>query len=450
MAIVHRLTNTDVDTAYTTDFTGTTIFPAAGSWQFNNSGDGFCTYTFTAVVKGSDSTIMAAVQKLNETQEHCRLFWKGTYRDPIWYEYSADAETARRCLVVEIGVVPEARNAFLPTLGKNAAFFNVAIVCYEEWEDRTVGTTIINAVSMSTLFGWSVISAQSGSFPSRISKLILTAGPSAGLYKYWCGIRPTGDGVSSFNGKWELDLGNHITATDSTCKNTTIVSDTDGGTTNVVQCSFADPSMQKRTYMTVDDACSDTNYHHYTGRYNVLMRCRLTSAGTATILMKSGYGATNMAPAEYKTITNTSHQLISLGEVLIPPMGQFVNFYGSGINRTFRISIFAELNTGSGALNMDCLLLVPADHYTSGIGCTIDNAGAYSVAYTHEDGSHGGYSLDSSDNPSGALELGFREWELPIGGGLFVICAERNGSQVRADTVSVTLAAVHRHRLYND
>ncbi len=442
MAIVHRLANTDATT--TVSFVSSTLYCQADTWQITSSGDGYLTSTFTLVAVGTDSAIAAAIQPISELAEQNRLFWEGTYRDPVWYEYSADGESAaKRALVKEIGLLPVIQGPYMPTLGRGYAYFTIAIVFKEEWEDHTT-TTILNAVTCQSVYGWGTVSAQSGSFPARISKLILTNGPSTPLYKYWAGIKPTGDGISSFNGKWELENG--TMGSDSGT-----VTDTTGGTVTAVRCTFAGtPSMAKRVSMTVDDACADSNYHHFTGRYNVLLRARvLASASTVTFQMKSGFG-TALAPAEYKQITNTNYQFISLGEVLIPPMGQYVNFYGSGINRTFTIAVFAERNSSIGSVNMDCLCLVPADHYTSAIGCAVDSAGGYTAAYTHEDDSHGGYSLDASGNPQGALELGFRDWELPIKGGLFVICAERNGAQVRADTVDVTLYAVHRHRLFND
>src|SRR5512139_2705393 len=101
MAIVHRLCDSAVTAGTLVDFTAN-LMPAPGSWQFAAAGDGTCSSTFTAIAKGSDATVMAAVQKLSELQEQCRNYWtQSTYRAPVWYQLSATNEGTKQALVVD-------------------------------------------------------------------------------------------------------------------------------------------------------------------------------------------------------------------------------------------------------------------------------------------------------------------------------------------------------------
>lgn len=445
MAIVHRLT--DSDATLVADFTSSGLYCRADTWSISSAGDGLLSSTFTVVALGDDETIAEAIQPVSELIEQNRLYWtSNSYRAPVWYEYSADGESApKRSLVREIELVPSPQGVFGPTLGKGVAFFDIAIVYQENWEDRS-GTVLISSVSHSTLGGKSTINPISGSLPARIMIAQFSGGTSGQpLVKIWAGIRPFGNGVSSFQPVWELESG--TLGTDAS-----VTTDTDagpGGSNNTIQISFATATMAQRISMTVDDACGDNNFSHFAGRYNVLLRCRLSSSGEATVQMKSGYGSV-LAPAGYKSVTWTSYKYVSLGEITIPPMGNYVDTWvDNKIFRTFAVSVWAERNSGTPSLLMDCLVLIPADHMIYCSGASVAD-GKYTNFYVFEDGGHQAISLDSSGNPNAGLQAGFRNWAVPILGGAFVCAAERANSQVRSDNVTVYMAVIHQHRHLND
>ena len=452
MAIIHRLCDSAQTAGTLVDFTAN-LKPQPGSWQFSTSGDGLSASTFTAACKGDDATVMAVVQKLNELQEQCRLYWTATtYRAPVWYELSATDEGVKRGLVYEIGMVPVNESTLTPTLGVSGAKFNISIVYLDEWEDR-VGTTIIpnTPTTVSGLGGSYTIGAISGSYPARINLMQFSGGPTATLYKIWCGIRPTGEGVSSFRPVWELESGTNgtDTATYTDYGGPAAQNAGPGFADNSKRCTFATATMVNRVSMTVQQAWADTNYNHAAGRYNVLLRCRLDATGECTARMYSGYGST-LAPAEYKPITWTNYKLLSLGEITIPPSGNFADTWtDTAFYPTFKVAVYAERNSGTPNLIMDCLVLIPTDHYTTNVGSAI-GAGGYTNHYVFEDGTHGGLSIDSSDNPNAGLEIGMSGWELPISGGLLVVAAEESTAQIRADTVNLFMSANHRHRTFND
>jgi hypothetical protein len=381
--------------------------------------------------------------------EMARLYWdNASYRAPIWYQVSATGESAnKQGLVKEILLNPITVVNYSPLLGKNAAFYDISITYQETYEDRG-GSVIVNSVSMSSLGGKQTISAISGSWPARIH-LFQFGSVAVGnpIYKCWAGIKPTGAGVGSFNPVWEVET---IPAGQRGL-NTAVATDANGGpggSNNILQCTFGTATLAQRLAMTVDDACADSNYDQFAGRYNVLLRCRMT-ADSCNVLMKSGYG-TALAPAEYKTVNWTSFKFVSIGEILIPPMGNYLeSFVDASIYRTFSITVWAERVTGAGSLNMDCLVLIPADHFTYNIGSSIEN-NAPTNHLVFEDGKHTAISLNSSGSPNAGLQFGFRGWEVPIGGGALVVAGERSASQVRGDNFLIYMAATHRHRHYND
>jgi hypothetical protein len=447
MAAIHRLTDTAQASGKTVDFIAGPLKRRAGAWQIMPTGDGYVTETFGLTANGTESAIMGEVQKLSELIEQNRLYWEeASYRDPVWYECSTTSESAaKRALVVEIGLVPitEERLA-TPLLGGTDALFEITITRLEEWED-TAGNYPATNVTLSTIGGALGMAAVSGSYPSRIDYIDFQDTNAGTLYKVWAGIRPTGSGTASFSPVWALNKGSMAndaaTEADSAGYNGTIVKITFSGTS----------TMADRVSVSVGSIAANNSYDHFAGRYLVLSRCYVNT-GTATIQMKSGYG-TVLAPSDYREITNTTYKYTPLGEVLIPPMGNYVNspFSGSAINKTFRIAMYAERNSAAGSLYLDCLVMIPSDHYTVSIGNTIgvDNSG-YTQHYTFEDGKHAAVALDASSNPNANLEVGFRNWEMPIGGGLLVVAAERGTAQVKTDTFEVTIHTIHRHRFYND
>jgi len=449
MAAVHRLTNSAVDAAYTVDFIAGPLKRRAGSWSITHNGDGTVTEVFTVIASGTDAVIIAEVQQLSELMELNRLYWQeSTSRKPVWYEASANGESAaKRALVKEIGFVPVTEGMHAaPTLGSSEALYDISITRFEEWEDRSGTAVVSTSGTVSSIGGTVAVSAQSGSYPARITLMQFGTCNAGPLYKVWAGIRPTANGLASFDPVWELSDGSAGTASDSGTA-------ADGALT-VMRTTFAGTAaMAQRCLMTVDQATTSANFDHFAGRYLVLNRCRINDAtGTVTLQMKSGYG-TVLAPGEFKEVSGgTAYKYVPMGEVLIPPTGNYADTWvNTAVFRTFAISIFAERNSAGGTLYMDRLVLIPTDHFTYSVGNSI-TTNTYTNHYVFEDGKHAALGLDNSATPSPNtnLEVGFRNWECPVGGGVLVIAGERGTAQVTTDTLAVYMNVFHRHRYYND
>ena len=92
----------------------------------------------------------------------------------------------------------------------------------------------------------------------------------------------------------------------------------------------------------------------------------------------------DLAPCEEVYVDNTSWKLIELGEVTIPSMGYRDPYNTADLARYFTIAIDAERLSGSGSLDMDCLLFIPCEHFIH--ASHTDNTNNLSLrAYTLED-----------------------------------------------------------------
>lgn len=442
MAAVFRLS---CDTGGTADLLGNaggTLLYRVENWQSTLTSEN-ATEVIGLVGQGTDAAIMASVQVIDELTDQARQYWNAAeapWRSPVWFEYNAATETAKRALVSEITLQPVVVGQYTPLLGKAAAFYQLTVTRSTIWEDSA--SAALRTASLACNGGVAALAPIDGSYPARIFDATFDPAGAASLGKCWLGIRPALYGTATFVAPWTLS--GRTAGYDS--------ESTTAGGTAVMQCTFKDYGtvLCKRVSMTVDDATTGTSYMDFVGRYLVLLTCQVT-AGTSstTVGVQLRYGMAsdpNFIPCTERFIENsTMFHTIELGEISIPSDSYSVN----GVQNT-TLQVWAERLSGTGVLNMERLILIPSHHLivlddmSSNLGTVAPPSGKASVQ-TLEDGRQYTLRIKSDFASDGHVSLTARDWEYPIGGGIMVFASDSAG---RAGTASIELTGYRRHRTH--
>ena len=219
-----------------------------------------------------------------------------------------------------------------------------------------------------------------------------------------------------------------------------------------IVCDFSTHAeMKRRVTVTCDEMTYYSGAHHYAyhrGTYNVLLRARITPAGTGVMQVQLADGSyasddTQMRIQDRVTISQTGWGLYELGTVQIPSMKtqQALDMC--------TMAILAERVSGTAYLEMDCLIFIPIDEgFVSCDGFQIGSGTAVGV-YCLPDGSkYGSYY---------AVGYGYQILAPRAGGGLpvgltstshgyLVLAAQRPGHlSVKGDTLDIYLQTYPRY-----
>lgn len=424
-----------------------------GSWQpVSGQGDELIIETMDVIAAGTVTAITAAEAEINDLLERAALFHNDSLvQDSVWLEWSTDSEpgagtyAAKRALLYGGALQVDQPDISVGGFLQGSLFAKLILIRHPLWEELIEEEVNDSSVSLwcgeVSLSAYGYSGGYSGTAPSRIEVLQFAIGNA--IYKMWVGIRDLYQGVTDFDPKWELEDGTN--GTDTT---TQTVSGASGG--DVKQCTFSgDSSMVERVSIAISDVLASGSEEHFIGRYLVLLRCQLSSAGSCLIKMYHGLSnQVGFVPSEAVFMDNTGWELIELGHIQIPPDGYRDQLSNRTALEDFTISIHAEQLSGSGNLNLDALCLIPSDHIVS-----VDQIGANPFGLyieTFEDDTAIARVISSSV-PVDIPELAISAWHLPRDPGIMVIAGQRETSHVLTDDItSLNLQWYPRHRLYRD
>lgn len=411
------------------------------SWQSRAAGERVFE-TFNLVAEGTDAAIIAAENQLSDHLYEAELF----HRDPlrklgILLRVQAESEASSRTALIYRGeLAPMMQQNITPMLGRSGAFYQLTLERHV-WETTSTGPTFSN---VSVLGGVSSLTDMGGTLLGRLGALDVVARSGGGgpLHKIWVGCRPVYEGSTTFVAKWECEAG-----TNGTDASDTVDASDSGG--NKVRVSFATvTTLAKRLSMTVTTFI--TTPKDLVGRYLVLLRGSVTS-GVVALQMRSGFASSeNFTPHKTVYVSNTTDQLLELGEVAVPPFGYRQQFQGNDAVKQFQLQFWAERVSGTGSLDMDCLVLIPAEHsfFVSGASLSHSVGDVNQVIFLTFEDDRKTVLQYTNDIPQSNLEFGHTNWAYPNGGGIMVIAAERNGSQVIGDVVDLEITRYPRWRTY--
>ena len=420
------------------------------TWTTTPSGEeGMMLESVTLRAVGTDANIISAVETITELAEKCELWFNDDKRtESVWFHYSATNETAKRALVYDLSIVPIAVGKFSPLLGATGAFYQLTFNRDEAWEDISgIAIHLTDYSTLGALASTEALAAILGDYPARIDWVLLrkTAGAESPVTKIWGGIKANRYGLASVTYKYECEGG--TAGTDAAVTTDATASPGGGGNTKM-QVTWATTTLVARLRVNpfAADDCA--------GRYMVLLRHKANTSTSVGIQLATGFGSSASAVdvitnAEVIVTSTTSWHLTELGEVSVPP----ARYQGTYTLENVFLRIYAERLTAGTTWDMDCILLIPMDHYFSA-DVTLDySTGNIDKIYI--------YTIENGDVYTQQLQVSTSKlvnqprattinWVYPIGGGTFCFAFDNvSGSQL-TETLDFNLNYYSRHRVHHE
>jgi len=383
-----------------------------------------------------------------------KILWKAEqwHSDPFldesyWLEWNVDGESAKRALIMpEWALSRVIKHGINPLM--NQGELNVQRLIFNRHPlNESVAASSASNTGLSSI-GGNLTITNDGTWPSRIASITFENNSSAGTYKkIWAGIRPIYEGVSSFEEVWESEDGTIGT-------DTTVTADTPASGGSTMKCTFATATLAERYTIRASDVLLSGDALQK-GKYLILLRYRSSVSSSATygIQLKLGYdGGANFEEKDeiFVTTADTNYHFVELGTVSFPPGDERNRVATDMLLAQFKF--WAERLDGTANLYFDCHIMMPATHSLFLDDCDIDNTGEAVIHYTAEDDDQTqAISFDSGPSIKRQAQASPNNWSIPIGettGGHLVICAERDDSSIKADTVDVTVSYHNRWLSY--
>lgn len=324
------------------------------------------TETFDLFAVNTAANIRTGVKAIEDLLEKAR-YWHtsiASHSSPIWLVARSEGETARRALVYGGALRFSTLGGASPLLEGNGINAQLVIQRHPLWEN--LASQDFSQASVNTLGGkFAPTTAAPGTAPGRIQSCGVAPTGGAIIGRFWLGARETGAGTADFKSVWECESAWHK-GTDTTLSGVSGASPS-GSTNNMLTCSFATVSANaERMTIKVSDVVSG-NALHSVGRYVVLLRTRVASGVNVVFQLRLGFmGNTDSRNRIVNTVyhagtSGTNWRLVELGAISIPAnlnMSDSANSCGST-----QLQLWVERVSASGSIDLDCLVLIPADHY---------------------------------------------------------------------------------------
>jgi hypothetical protein len=132
--------------------------------------------------------------------------------------------------------------------------------------------------------------------------------------------------------------------------------------------------------------------------------------------------------------------LYSLGTIIIPPGARRVPL------DNYDLRVQAEQVSGAGAIDFDCLVLIPTAEGAIYINDTSIQEGLYFVTVSIEpDGRMEAYTW-SGANPNDIPDIAPEDWNMPVGAGTLYAAAQRSTAHDLDDLMEIRLGVYPRWR----
>lgn len=319
---------------------------------------------------GNANTLATALQSIDTKIKE--IGWAQDPLNPIgvWLRAQLTGETnPRQCFILAAKRPPKGLAITNPlAYGGVIPDYNLGLTRMPRWENL-VRTQIPASPSAISIHGGTIQYTLAGDAHARVVQAYYTGVRNNvnTLDNVWIGVKSSRYGVNpaNFIAQWYLADGNAGTDTATNAA---------GGNSGALQgtemlCTFGTNStMVDRVYMTVAEAVTDSSKRaDQRGRYTVLLRARPTDP-SLVVMARLGLGflfaGTTLTSMAFKpririaTPVIFGWQYYTMGQITIPATSGFTDLT---IDNTC-LTIQAEKVAGTGNLEIDNLLLIPAEH----------------------------------------------------------------------------------------
>lgn len=318
-----------------------------------------------------DALATALIALNNMRRSAARYLRDRTEPDPVWfYDQLVNETNQRRAAVrrMKLAQLTEAHGTGPEgdMIGAKP-YYNLAIERQPYWEGAT--TQNATATNMSALGGHLALSGLDGDAPGRLYRVTITSSLARSFTAGWFGFRSANKHgtLANFVPLWELENG--TAGTDTAL--TTDATASPGGAGNTKQrCTFATEAgwgaaTDYRVSINLSSGIGGANYADNYGRFVVLLRAKVT-AGEAWVRLGHMYGGgTAIAKGRIVEVSATAWTIYNMGTVTIPLrdlQAMPVAIRSAIYDQHQYIRVYAREETTCD-LDMDCLVLIPADEY---------------------------------------------------------------------------------------
>ncbi len=405
----------------------------------------------TLRVSGSSHDNLAAVlQPLSQKRLEAGWYESGAERYGVWLRAKLTNETnTRQALVKKLNHAARRMHSRAVSAGNKIPEYTLHVRRTPYWEATSsvdYALTSLNSVGGSTdytTYGGSP-GVVVGDVAARLASVKFSGvnGDGGPLNKFWLGFRTNRYGNrANFQSTWSLR--NAFYSDTDTSKGTTNPDATAKDGYKTITTFATVPTLLTRIKCRVTDITANPTDQR--GNFTVLLRAKTT--GTAVVRLRLGDGLQGDATFNYRsrvTLSWLSWQFVELGSVQIPNIGRLVE--GSSYASNTTLVIDAERVSGSGNLEMDCLIMVPTDEgWLYGEGGSVEYTGGDSRPfYVQEKADGRKEAMAFASSLPSAVGTAKITGGLPVGNGILVLGAMRATSSTLTDVCNLDMRAYPR------
>lgn len=397
----------------------------------------------------SDDDLAANVQNLEAALTSVTRRRSGE-KYTLWLRVQLDGETnARQALVLSVRRGTAKINGLFAS-EYILAEYQLGLQRKPFWEE--ISPTALSLNGIDALGGVvAAVTSPGGDVDARVG-LVEFAGVDGGggpLFEFWAGFRAarhaqTPGDLANFVAVWNLHKGQAVYGAGGDVGTDAENIDSTAADGYKAFVTFSSTYLRPRITINVAEAAASPNDQR--GLYLILARAKTTATLVARLRLAHGWpGQSLMAIQPRIRIDSGYWQFYELGTVEIPPASQAINSLVNLNYYTLRID--AELESGSGNLDLDCLVLIPLDGMIHAInGNVVYSSGSTSPMQIVN-------AADGSVSGVGYVNvIPYFTVEAEVRGGmpnetcLLVIAGQRHAQSVKGDIVTVNLQAWRRWR----
>jgi hypothetical protein len=318
----------------------------------------------------SEDDYASSLADLAQLARYAAEYTAGNQQDPVWFYTQIGDETGQtRTLVRSLRFTADARFGGPyddpPCIEEGRT--GVLTITHHPYHERTAAVAASGTAGISLLGGAVNYTDVAGDVNARLFWLSIDAGNF--IYReFWIGFRSDrraeGD-AGNVAPLWELEDG--TTGTDTVVAADATASPGGGGNTKM-RCTFVTLTWADRCYVRMADVTA--NEGNQTGAFVVLLRAKVDQGSADVRLHVDGISTEVTVQNQAISVDATAWTIYNLGTVEWPyrdlqaaPYGEpFADSYGSQV----RLRVWARTTPGATAptwLDLDCLILIPADEY---------------------------------------------------------------------------------------
>jgi len=314
--------------------------------------------------------LAAALQDVAQLGRRAAEYAADNHQTPVWWQRKADDETnTMQALVKSVRFTSDTRLMGGPydrPPGVCAGRTGVLTITRHPYNEATSAIAASGTNGVSVIGGIVDYTNVAGDVAARLYYLNIDNIAAARTYRrVWAGFRSdrrAGGDAANVESLWEAEDG--TPDVDSAVAADATASPGGGGNTKV-QCDFAGTTTwARRVAIVMSDITAD--YANQVGAFIVLLRAKVSGDSAQVRLRQTSNNLVVYREGPTVQISATSWTIYNLGTCEFPGRDLHATptaLFAASYDQRDILEVYARIATGTPTLDMDCLILIPADEY---------------------------------------------------------------------------------------